>query len=206
MLGCVSNDTNTSAEMRGTARSEQAGRLLQVYLTEYQKAKDEQIKRIAFRDNLLYVTLAVIGGVLSLVLAGPGNLPILLAVPPACLVLGWTYLVNDQKISAIGEYIRTALDGRIRSLLEFGGESLFGWELAHRSDKKRAERKSLQLIIDEITFVLSGLAAVFVFLLRSSRLSVAVISLSVVEILLLLGLAIQIAAYADLRRQRKDDG
>jgi hypothetical protein len=34
--------------------------MLDVYLQEYGKLKDEQAQRIGFRENLLYVTLALI--------------------------------------------------------------------------------------------------------------------------------------------------
>jgi hypothetical protein len=30
----------------------------------------------------------------------------LLLLPPVSLILGWTYLANDEKISTIGRYIR----------------------------------------------------------------------------------------------------
>ena len=36
--------------------------LIDVYLLEFQKLKDEQIARIGFRDNLIYVTLGVLVG------------------------------------------------------------------------------------------------------------------------------------------------
>ena len=42
---------------------------LDVYLQEYDKLKDEQTSRIGFRDNLLYVTLITIGGILSFAFA-----------------------------------------------------------------------------------------------------------------------------------------
>jgi len=38
---------------------------LDIYLQEYGKLKDEQAQRIGFRDNLLYVTLALFGTVLA---------------------------------------------------------------------------------------------------------------------------------------------
>lgn len=38
-------------------------------------------------------------------------------------------------------------------------ETIFGWEIAHRSDKHRKRRKIEQFIIDEITFVISGIIA-----------------------------------------------
>ncbi len=39
---------------------------LSIYLEEYSKLKDEQISRIGFRDNLIYVNLTAVGGSLLL--------------------------------------------------------------------------------------------------------------------------------------------
>lgn len=77
----------------------------QLLLAEYQSVKDEQKARIGFRDNLLYVTLGVVAAVVAAA-AQAKQTSMLLALPPVCVVLGWTYLVNDEKISAIGAYVR----------------------------------------------------------------------------------------------------
>ncbi|WP_223281180.1 hypothetical protein [Streptomyces antnestii] len=74
-------------------------------LAEYDRIKEEQKTRIGFRDNLLYFTLAASTAVLAITVQSR-QAQLLLAVPVVCLVLGWTYLVNDEKISAVGCYIR----------------------------------------------------------------------------------------------------
>ncbi len=131
--------------------------ILEIYLQEYDKLKNEQTERIGFRDNLIYVTLVVFGGILAFALGEQVNPYALLVLPWATLVLGWTYLVNDQKISAIGKYIRIKLVNKVNVLTAKAGadieeiESIFGWEIEHRSDKRRKRRKIEQLIIDEIT-------------------------------------------------------
>jgi hypothetical protein len=45
-----------------------------------------------------------------------------------CLILGWTYLVNDEKNSAIGRYIRLTLTDKLGELVKIKPEtaSLFG--------------------------------------------------------------------------------
>lgn len=146
--------------------------MLDVYLQEYEKLKDEQVERIGFRDNLLYFTLGIYGAVLALALGEqktPYALYALLILPWVSLILGWTYLVNDQKITAIGRYIRYTLVEKVSELTGTADEgveaveSIFGWEIAHRSDKRRKRRKLEQLIIDEIAFVASGIMALFTF-------------------------------------------
>ena len=73
----------------------------QLLILEYQQIKDEQRSRIGFRDNLLYATLASIATVV-IAAAQAGRAALVLMLPAACLVLGWTYLVNDEKVWAIG--------------------------------------------------------------------------------------------------------
>jgi hypothetical protein len=40
----------------------------------------------------------------------------LFLLPPACLLLGWTYLVNDQKVSAIVGYLPDRLRPQLETL------------------------------------------------------------------------------------------
>ncbi|MBD2203191.1 hypothetical protein H6G33_17305 [Calothrix sp. FACHB-1219] len=173
--------------------------MLEVYLHEYEKLKEEQAQRIGFRDNLLYVTLGVFGAVVSFSVTNKANYYALLVIPWVSLILGWNYLVNDEKISAIGKYIRHKLTEKIKEQTGHPEiESIFGWETVHRSDKNRKRRKIEQLIIDEITFVLSGVIALVAFWLLVSNPPVAVNILGVLELILLLILAIEIIIYADL--------
>jgi hypothetical protein len=116
--------------------------VLDIYLREYEQLKREQIQRIGFRDNLLYVTLGLYGVVLGFIW-GEGTHPYaLLVLPWVSLVLGWNYLINDQKISAIGHYIRCHLIRRIEEVSRTSDlTSIFHWEVAHRSDHRRIRRK-----------------------------------------------------------------
>jgi len=178
-------------------------KIFEVYLKEYEKLKSEQTQRIGFRDNLLYVTLGLFGTIISLAAANKANYYALLVIPWVCLVLGWTYLVNDEKITAIGRFIRLTLVEKIKE--QTGStdiESIFGWEIAHRSDNRRRRRKIEQLIIDQITFVLSGMVALIAFWLLVSKPPLAVNLLSWVELILLLVLGVEIIIYADLAKGR----
>lgn len=173
--------------------------ILEVYLHEYEKLKSEQAQRIGFRDNMLYVTLGVFGGILSFALTGKNNYYALLVIPWVCLILGWAYLVNDEKISAIGRYIRYTLVDKVQELTgNTDIESIFGWEIAHRNDKRRLRRKIEQLIVDEITFVLSGVVALIAFWFLVSKPPLPINILCVIELVLLLILGVEIFIYADL--------
>lgn len=182
--------------------------VLSVYLQEYGKLKDEQTKRIGFRDNLLYVTLGLFGTVLALSLGDKANPYALLALPWVSLVLGWTYLVNDEKITAIGRYIRYDLVEKVSHLTgmaELGveeAESVFGWEIAHRGDEGRQRRKIEQLIVDELAFVVSGIVALATFWVLVPQIHWLAQILGWIEIILLVVLGIEIFIYADLAKGR----
>ncbi|PSB33754.1 hypothetical protein [Stenomitos frigidus] len=177
--------------------------VLEIFFKEYDKLKSEQAQRIGFRDNLLYVTLGLLGTVVSFAVSNPSNYYAFLVIPWVCLILGWTYLVNDEKISAIGRYIRLTLVERVKEKTGYSDlESLFGWEIAHRSDPRRMRRKVQQLIVDEITFVVSGLIALAAFWFLVPKPPVGVTLLSWVELLLLIVLGVETFIYADLAKGR----
>ncbi|MGW4853111.1 hypothetical protein ACWEPZ_18000 [Streptomyces sp. NPDC004288] len=122
-----------------------------ILLAEYDRLKEEQKTRIGFRDNLLYFTLAAATAVVAIT-AQSGQPQLLLSVPAICLILGWTYLVNDEKISAIGCYVRDRLGPRLGELTSAHG-TVFGWEIYHRNVAGRTVRKRLQTAVDLFTYL-----------------------------------------------------
>lgn len=200
-------------------------KLLQIYLQEYDKLKGEQAQRIGFRDGLIYTTLGAFGAILSFVATNNLNYYALLIAPWICVILGWTYLVNDEKISAIGRYIRRDLSQRIMGIMTESESTennpshnqddetdenhdfptLFGWETFHRSDDKRIRRKYEQLIIDQVTFVFSGFTALFYFWFAVNDKHPVIQVICGLELILLLVLAIEIIIYADLQKDSQFD-
>lgn len=174
---------------------------LEIYLREYEKLKDEQTSRIGFRDNLLYVTLTLYGALIAFALSNNDLIHALLVLPWVCLILGWNYLVNDEKISAIGHYTRYNLTDKINKILDLPKkESILGWEVSHRDDRRRNKRKIEQLIIDLIAFVFSGLIAVILYLFLAPQLSTIIWSIAAIDILLLIILGVEIFLYADFEK------
>ncbi|ELS56602.1 hypothetical protein [Streptomyces viridochromogenes] len=175
--------------MAGTEPEVTVGQLL---LAEYESLKDEQKARIGFRDNLLYVTLAVVAAVIAAA-AQAKQTSMLLALPPVCVVLGWTYLVNDEKISAIGKYVRVELGPRLAALA--GAQAAFGWETFHRGDARRVSRKAVQLVVDLLAFCVVPLSALVVYWTGGGT-SAGLVVLSAFEALAVAGLAAYIVVYA----------
>ncbi|WP_250400816.1 hypothetical protein [Streptomyces cellostaticus] len=166
----------------------------QLLLTEYQTIKDEQKTRIGFRDNLLYVTLTVVAAVIAAA-AQARQTAMLLALPPVCVVLGWTYLVNDQKISAIGAYVREELGPRLAETVRTPGSEVFRWEVAHRGDARRVSRKVAQCVVDLLAFCVVPLGALIVYWVGDG-VSPGLAVLSVLEAASVAGLGVYIVQYA----------
>lgn len=160
-------------------------------MLEYEQLKEEQRLRIGTRDNLLYATLAS----LALVVAGAlqtGHAPVLLLAPPVCLILGWTYHVNDDRITAIGRHIESAVIPALAPLVR-AGTVIFPWERSHRTDRRRARRKTWQISVDLLTLVGSSLLALGSVAWWSTR-SAPVLAVIAVELVASALLAVQFTA------------
>lgn len=155
----------------------------EMVLAEYAQLKTEQVARIGFRDNLIYATLVAIAGTLTITHSS-SNHAFLLLVAPAAFVLGWTYLANDNMITAIGRYVREH-----QSLA-------MGWETDHPADRRRTSRKTIQLCVDLTTFCGSGLAALIAFWMAPDSHSGVLVFASVIELIAVLVLAQQLITYA----------
>ncbi|MER8091171.1 hypothetical protein ABTZ57_40555 [Streptomyces sp. NPDC094048] len=163
-------------------------------LAEYDRIKEEQKARIGFRDNLLYVTLAASTAVLAITIQNR-HAQVLLAVPVICLVLGWTYLVNDEKISAIARYIRDQMGPRLAELSDARG-AVFGWEVYHRGDANRATRKRLQSAVDLFTYLALPMTCVIAFWC-SRAVQPLLLIVSIAQMLALAVLGWQFLRYAE---------
>lgn len=176
---------------------------LAVLLAEYAQLKEEQRSRIGFRDNFVYVNLAAVAAV-GYAAFEQHVAQFLLLVPLTCFVLGWTYLSNDRMITQLGRYARENLAPRLTALS--ATDEVLGWEQEHSRDRRRAERKSIQLAVDLSAFCLPS-AGVLVLLVRYgttlgydySRWTWAMVCLAAVATLLL---AWQFAVYSEVKRPR----
>lgn len=165
-----------------------------VLLLEYEQLKREQSSRIRVRDNLIYASLVAAAAVVSAVLSSH-DLRALLLLPPVALILGWTYLINDQKVSAVGHYIRCTLAPELAVLVDRG--SVFGWEEAHRGDPWRFSRKLMQLFVDLLAFCALPFTALMVYAANFPDMGLFM-GVAIVECIVLLTLAAQFLTYAEL--------
>lgn len=133
---------------------------LDLMLAEYANLKDEQRDRITERNRLPYATIGSAAGVLAATFTAHQG-ALLLLLPPVAIILGWNYLVNDDRVSALGNYIRDELAPRMAALVGDSAPPLFGWETIHRADDRRDERKVGWLAVDLLTFAAAPAAAIF---------------------------------------------
>lgn len=176
--------------------------LLALVTLEYEQLKGEQLKRIATRDGLIYATLASVAAVLGVALKLASPL-LLLVLPPAVLLLGWTYLANDRKVSEIGAYIRTDLVAHARILLP--GCDPFGWETRHRQAPGRRGHKVGQMVVDLTAFCLPAAASLAVLLCSQQVPGWAIVA-ALVELAVTAVLADQIVQSADLGHHGEQGG
>jgi len=165
-------------------------------VVEYEQLKAEQRARIGLRDNLIYVTLAVYAAIAAAALTVQGQVRLLLVLPFAATLLGWTHLANDEKISALGRYVRSHLAPRLETLRP-DAAPVFVWETLHRSDRCRRTRKYLQMAIDLAAFNLPALAALALYWI-DRPFSGPLVAVSALELIATGVLAWQRIAHADL--------
>jgi hypothetical protein len=111
------------------------------------------------------------------------------------------YLINDIKISIISEYIQKPFTEAIKKLTNEPDRLLFGWELAHKNVKGRVMRKSIQLFVDELTFVGSGLGAILVVLMLVPNIHILLQYAMLFETILLAILGFEIIINSGLKAE-----
>lgn len=165
---------------------------------EVKTLKDEQRDRIKQRDSLIYSVIVAVAAVAGGTRLAGAAVPLLL--PPVTLLLGWTYLTNDQMVSAIGRHLRTQLAPRLAAL---AGTEVLLWENTRLVDRRYRQRKTIQLIVDLIAFVAPALVAV-VWFWANGPANPALLAVSIVETAAALIGAWQIVSYAERRTSSLD--
>mgnify|MGYP000203381263 CR=1 FL=1 len=174
---------------------------LSVHLAEYEQLKLEQTHRIGVRDNLIYVMLTVFGTIVSYSLTAPEHYHALLILPWAALVLGWTYLLNDKKVSEIRDYIRTILIEKINKNINSNTSEILRWEHFSAENNFRGLKKYFQLIINLIIFCFSGMTGLVLYLTKVSVLNNTMITIMLLGATAMLTLALWFIFYSDTQTQ-----
>lgn len=132
-------------------------------LLEFDKLKDEQIGRLAYRDNLFYLTMLIIGGIGATYFAHKDAGFVLLALPWAMWIIGVAHLVCERRIQDIGMYIRERIAPNLAEQTGRPVERIFAWEAYYRDTHWHPVRKWLQRLTTLFLYVGTGVAAVLYY-------------------------------------------
>ncbi|MGA7713647.1 MAG: hypothetical protein WCA81_17240 [Rhizomicrobium sp.] len=163
-----------------------------VDLLEFDKLKDEQIGRLAYRDNLFYLTMGIIGGIVATYFAYTKAEVVLLWLPFAMFIVGVAHLTCERRIQDIGLYVRRHLAPRVAAQIGRDPSDVFAWEIFFRNEKWHPWRKRLHQFSCYILYVLSGIVAVGIYLAPYGKLRALgpfEFALAIVDALLIVGVA-----------------
>ncbi|WP_134129942.1 hypothetical protein [Kribbella pratensis] len=120
--------------------------------------KSEQLERIKQRDSFLNLNVVAIGLTASLAIQLEGRQHAWLLIPWITTILGWAYLSNDDKVTAIA-----------RHLEQNAGisESLGLWESSTKGLTPSALRRTAEIVVFLIAFVAPTPVSVALYLSSS---------------------------------------
>lgn len=108
---------------------------------EYATLKTEQLERIKQRDTFLNLNIVAIGAVTAIAVQGERQASAWLVVPWLSAILGWAYLSNDDKVTAIARHVAASLPHTGAATWEAGEKGLLAPRIRH--------------VVDFVVFVLS---------------------------------------------------
>lgn len=138
-------------------------------LLEFDKLKDEQIGRLAYRDNLFYLSMGIIGAIVATYFAYAGARMVLLWLPWAMFIVGVAHLTCERRIQDIGLYIRKHLAPNLAAQTGRKADDFFAWETFFRKSRWHPWRKRLHLFSSVLLYVFSGVAAVTFYVLSHDK-------------------------------------
>ena len=137
----------------------QAGQIAAGYELEYTVLRDEILRRIELRQQILSLTLTIAGVFLGI---GVANGPVAFVYPPLAIFLAIAWVQNDGRLQEAAGYIRNHLEKVIPGL---------GWEQhlerKRLSDARRGKLRTT-LLSHGGTFLFTQLIAIAIGLLKFS--------------------------------------
>jgi hypothetical protein len=138
---------------------------LSVLLAQYGALKTEQLDRIRYREHLSYLMVTGSGVLLAFALGGSSHARSVLVLPFFGLILGWTYLLSDMKVSAVGSFLRNVLEPELSHDVRArrSHQPLLAWEFRHREEQFYTAQKHFQLALDVLLYAVFPAIAVGAF-------------------------------------------
>lgn len=142
-------------------------------LLEYDKLKEEQVARITARDNLLNYNLVALGAVATVASSLETAELGFLTAPWISAIFGWSYLQHDEKITAIGRYLKR----------QYG--QTFPWESSTKQvSLRKGVHKAFSLLILLTAFAMPCIGGPLAWYLSSTSHEPAFMVIAVIECLL----------------------
>ena len=114
----------------------------------------EQLERIKQRDGFLNLNVVAVGTVGAISLSSPGRLPAILLIPWATAILGWAYVANDDKVTALGRHLYGVLPTH---------QQTQSWDAGNKGYLPAAVRRSAEVIVFFLSFVVPTPASILIF-------------------------------------------
>jgi uncharacterized membrane protein YfcA len=121
-------------------------------LAQYNALREEILKRVELRYQIVSLTLIVFGTTLSFGLQAHSSSTVLL-YPIIALFLAASWIHNGFGIKEIGNYIRDQIESTV-------GEDIIGWEHRVRSQRKRLGGLGLSFLSAGGVFIGTSLLAI----------------------------------------------
>ena len=157
---------------------------------EYTTLKSEQLDRIKQRDGFLNLNVVAVGIVVAIAVRTDGSTSAWLLIPWITTIMGWAYLSNDDKVSAIARHIRAAPPTT---------GALHSWEVGPKGLLPVPVRRYADILIYLLSFAFPTPAAIILYA-NNHAWSFATVLLATLEVLLSVSL---VAMYLFSVQRRK---
>jgi hypothetical protein len=145
-------------------------------VVEHGVLKTEQLERIKLRDTFLNLNIVALGVTTAITVQGQKQAAALLVVPWITVILGWAYLSNDDKVTAIARHIKAALDEK---------SAEFSWETSPKGILSPSIRRFADVAIFLLSFLLPGPIAMALYsVVNPGSWSAAVVIVVIFEMIL----------------------
>ena len=144
--------------------------------------KAEQLERIKLRDTFLNLNIVALGLITAIAVQGQRQAAAWLVVPWLMAIMGWAYLSNDDKITAIARHLKTTPDAQTTAL---------SWEVSQKGLLPPWVRRVAETVVFLLSFVLPIPVSIALYATASLAAWPLVVVIAVtIEVIVIAGLCV----------------
>lgn len=121
---------------------------------EHMTLKTEQLERIKQRDTFLNLNIVALGVFAAIAVQNQKQAAAWLVVPWLTAIIGWAYLSNDDKVTAIARHLTATVDTRTAAL---------SWEAGQKGLLPLWVRRLAEVVVFLLSFVLPTPVAIALY-------------------------------------------